>query len=255
MNENNCLNKYDSYNLIHVNWNNYNTNMISKSSPCIKYDIILLFFRLFAFIYMLSTSIMFFLLDNSFTENQEINFIYLTYWSWFIDLLYYGITSFYSFYDLYNKDSNNPILYNEKRWNICRKFVVLLWQITLSIGVTVSILYYSLYYNNLYNIRNYFDFSRHFINSILIFTELLLNNITTMKSHTIILVIFGVFYSFMNYLYVINKGNTIYPILTWKDYNSVYVCILVIVVTICISFFGMFVGFIKLKIKYCIYTL
>ena len=107
MNENNCLNKYDSYNLIHVNWNNYNTNMISKSSPCIKYDIILLFFRLFAFIYMLSTSIMFFLIDNSFTENQEINFIYLTYWSWFIDLLYYGITSFYSFYDLYNKDSNN----------------------------------------------------------------------------------------------------------------------------------------------------
>ena len=78
MNENNCLNKYDSYNLIHVNWNNYNTNMISKSSPCIKYDIILLFFRLFAFIYMLSTSIMFFLIDNSFTENQEINFIYLT---------------------------------------------------------------------------------------------------------------------------------------------------------------------------------
>ena len=124
MNENNCLKKYDTYNLIHVNWNNYNNNMISKSSPCVKYDIILLFFRIFAFTYILSTSLMFFLIDNSFIENQEINFIYLTYWSWFIDLLYFGFTSFYSCYDFYNKDSNNyNLLY---KWNICRKFIVLL---------------------------------------------------------------------------------------------------------------------------------
>ena len=48
------------------------------------------------------------------------------------------------------------------------------------------------------------------------------------KSHGVFVVIAGLLYSFANYLGVLYRGHPLYPFLTWADYKSLIVVVVMV---------------------------
>jgi hypothetical protein len=91
--------------------------------------------------------------------------------------------------------------------------------------------------------------ARHALNSVYIVVELLLNFTPILKSHTPIMILVGLTYGLVNFIYKKADNYAIYDILKWESISSPILVLGVIVLAIVVVSIGGCIHYCKTKVK------